>query len=351
MSILNKTKEEDIVKYNEFVRQKECASPYQDLNWGIVKDNSNIEAVYLEKNEKITAAMTVLVKTSISGFTTIYAPRGPVSDIYDMSVTKEMMKDIDALAKKYNAFSFIMDPEVVYDETLAALYKSKGFKIKGKKATRDQIIQPRYNMILDIEGKSEEDIFSGFSEKTRYNIRLAKKKGVTVRYSREQEDLDKLYDLLTITGKRDKIFVRPKEYFERILRAYPEDRSRIYISEFEGNTVSAALALNYGGKLYYLYGASSNENRNVMPNYIMQQEMIKWAIESGCCKYDFGGVFELNKNNGLYKFKEGFCRTCGVTEYIGEITKVYNKPKYFIFNTLKPMYVKVIKFFSKRRNK
>ena len=80
-----------------------------------------------------------------------------------------------------------------------------------------------------------------------------------------------------------------------------------------------------------------------MPNYLMQWEMIKWGIERGCELYDFGGVFELNKENGLYKFKEGFCHVDGVTEFIGELRYVYNKPMYWLYENAVPALRKIQK--------
>ena len=132
-----------------------------------------------------------------------------------------------------------------------------------------------------------------------------------------------------------------------MLNTFDENQLRIYIAEHEGQALSAAIAINYGKKTFYLYGASSNEKRNLMPNYLMQEEMIKWAIETGCNLYDFGGVFILDKSNGLFKFKEGFCRQEGVTEFIGEIDKVYSKFWYFAFTKLVPIYQKIMKSIKK----
>ena len=227
------------------------------------------------------------------------------------------------------------------------MYVKEGYKVRNRKFGKNELIQPRYNMILNISGKTEEEVFKGYSEKTRYNVRVAKRKGVTVRYSRDVEDLKTFYNLYVVTGIRDKIASRPYDYFERMLNTFDENHMRIYIAEFEGEALSAAIAINYGKKTFYLYGASSNEKRNLMPNYLMQQEMIEWAIETDCDLYDFGGVFILDKSNGLYKFKEGFCRQEGVTEFIGEIDKVYSKFWYFAFTKLVPIYQKVAKSIKK----
>ena len=342
MPILDKLDKKQVEKYNNFVRSREHTSCLQDLNWAYVKSKEwKGEAVFLESNGNITASMSLLIRTLGGGKSIIYAPRGPVCDPYDISTIKELIDEALPIAKKYNAFLLKFDPEVIYDPKLEALYKNAGFKVRNKDKNKHEFIQPIQNMILRIDSKTEEELFKGYSEKTRYNIRLAKKKGVTVRYSRDDEDLRKFFELSKITASRDGIILRDFDYYKRMLDSYDENHLRIYIAEHEGQALSGAIAINYGSKLFYIYGASSNEKRNLMPNYLMQEEMIKWALETGCTEYDFGGIFEESKDNGLYRFKEGFCRQEGVTRFIGEVDYVYNKLYYFAFVTLLPVYRKI----------
>ena len=98
----------------------------------------------------------------------------------------------------------------------------------------------------------------------------------------------------------------------------------------EGQPIAGTLAIHYGDKVWYLYGASSNEHRNLMPNYLLQWTMIQWAIETGCRIYDFrgvsGDVSEDNPLYGLYRFKKGFGGE--FTEFVGEMDLVLNKPAY-----------------------
>ena len=347
MAILNKSDALEVKKYKEFVDNFETASLDQSMSWSEVKKGWKSEYVYLEEDGKMVMAMSLLIRKFVAGKNMIYAPRGPVGDVYDIDKVKKLIKDIDVLAKRYNAFIFRFDPESEYTEELEKIYTDNGFNVRNRKYGKSELIQPRYNMILHIGGKTEEEIFKGYSEKTRYNVRLGARKGVKVRYSRDIEDLKIFHRLYEITGIRDKIASRPYEYFERMLNAFDENQLRIYIAEFENEPLSAAIAINYGRKVFYLYGASSNEKRNLMPNYIMQQEMIKWAVETGANLYDFGGVFILNKSNGLFKFKEGFCRQEGVTEFIGEIDKVYSKFWYFCFTKLVPIYQKITRGIKK----
>jgi len=339
LPILDKNNKIQVEKYNKFLKDNN-ASAMQDLRWGIVKSNWIQEAVYLEENENIIAAMTILLnKVPVFNSYMMYASRGPVCDMSNIELVKRLVKEADVVAKKYNAFVLKFDPEIKYDEKIKQIYLKNGFKIFDG----HNVIQPRYNMILNLENKTEEELLKQFGEKTRYNIKVATKKNINVRYSRNEEDLKIFYDLYKTTTIRDEIGCRPYEYFERMLEAYNEDELRIYIAEHEGDSLSSAIALNYGGKMFYIYGASSNEKRNLMPNYLMQWEMIKWGLENKCNNYDFGGVFEFTNENGLFKFKSGFCKQEGVTEYIGEIDKVYNSIIYFGYTNVVPGIQKIKK--------
>lgn len=348
MPILNKEDSNEVKKYTDFLRSRDHVSALQDLNWAHVKRDDWIgEAVYLEKNGNITASMSLLIRKLVKGTSMIYAPRGPVCDPYDIKTIKALINEITPLAKKYNAFCVKFDPEVLYDSKLESLYKGAGFKVHNKDKEKHSLIQPIENMILNLSGRTEEEIFKGYNEKTRYNIRVAEKKGVVIHFSRDEEDLRKFYELSEITAKRDNISLRSFEYYKRMLEAFDENHLRIYVAEFEGQALSAAIALNYGKKLFYIYGASSNEKRNLMPNYLMQQKMIEWGIETNCDCYDFGGVYVISKENGLFRFKEGFCKQEGVSKFIGEIDFVYDKFKYFGYVKLLPLYRKVLFTISK----
>lgn len=334
MPILNKEDKKEVLRYEEFLK-KNKASAMQDIKWSKVKNNWINEIIYLEKNGEIVASMSILLNkvTKLNTYM-MYASRGPVCDFYNIDLVNKLVKEVDLLRKKYPAFILKMDPEVLRNEELVKLYKSNGYKVIENK---NKVIQPKHNMVLNIQNKTEEELLKGFAEKTRYNIRVATKKGIKIKYSRSKEDLKIFYNIYKITTIRDKIGCRPYEYFERMLDAFDENELRVYIAYHEETPLAAAIALNYGSKMFYIYGASSNEKRNLMPTYLLQFEMIKWGIEEKCRTYDFGGVFEFTNSNGLYKFKSGFCKQEGVTEYIGEIDKVYNPFISFIYNDIFPI--------------
>lgn len=338
MPILDKNDIEQVKRYNEFVDNSEYGRLTQAFEWGKVKSNWNQEIVYIEENGKIVASMMILIANIPVGKSTfMYAPRGPVCDPTDVETVKKLVKECDSIVKKYNACLLKFDPPVKYSEELENLYKENGFKTSGKNPDHDRVIQPSFDAILNIKDTNEEDLIKTFAEKTRYNIRLSKRKGVEVYFSRSEEDLKVFYELYKITCERDKIGCRDYEYFKKMLEAYDENHLRIYIAKHEDDKLSAAIAINYGPEMFYLYGASSNVKRNLMPNYLMQWEMIKWGLEKKCSIYNFGGIIHLDKNNGLYKFKTGFCREDGIFKYLGEIDYVYNKRIYFIYTKCLPV--------------
>lgn len=333
MSVLDFKNNEEVKEYEEFLNNYGSVSFMQDLRWGLVKDNWKREAVYLRKNGKICAAMMLLIeKVPHTKYSFIYSPRGPVCDVTDIELVNELINEVTPIAKKYNAYVLTFDPKLIYSKEIEELYKKNHYKVFGHKANQDGLIQPRYEGKIFLKGKTEDEIKMGFASKTRYNIKLASKHGVEVSYSNSKEYLDIFYNLYKITAARDKIGYRSYEYFEKMLKLYDENSLRIYITKHENDYLSAAICISFGKEVYYMYGASSNEKRNLMPNYLMQMEMIKWAMEKNEEIYNIAGIIHNNSNDGLFKFKYGFCRETGYQEYIGEISKVY---KHFVFILIK----------------
>lgn len=346
MPVLDKANDLEVKKYNDFIRNSEFANVLQDKNWSLVKKEWFNEQIYIERDGKIVAAMSLLIRRFLKTYSMVYVPRGPVCSVYDTDLVTDLIKEAERVCKKYNAFMLRFDPEVEYDKNLEDIYNKLGYKVRNFKYDTKEFIQPIYNMILNIGDYDQDELMARFSSKTRYNIRLAGRRGVKISYHNSDEALNIFYDIYKTTVKRNDIGQRSLEYFKDMRDAYGE-KLRIYIGEHEGDYLCGAITINYGKKVWYVYGASSNNKRNLMPNYIMQWEMIKWGLETGAQEYDFGGVFNLNNEDGLYRFKEGFCREDGVTTYIGEIDKVYKPIVYYGFTKLVPLAQNLIKKLSR----
>ena len=192
-----------------------------------------------------------------------------------------------------------------------------GYSIKDDAKNFREEIQPRYVFRLDTKNKTEDEIFNGFHQKTRYNVRLATKKGVTIKEG-TREDLKTFHEIMATTGIRDDFITRPLSYFEKMYDCLGRDHMKLLMAYYEDKPISGVIPIMYGNKTWYLYGASSNEHRNLMPNYLLQWEMIKIAIQRKSDIYDLRGVPGIaDDSNGLYRFKKGF--GADFTEFIGEI--------------------------------
>jgi len=320
-------------EYQEFLEKHEKGNYAQGLEWAKIKNDWQNEVIILrDENGKIKASLSLLIrKLPYINSCLMYAPRGPVCDIDDEKSFKELISRADELAKKYKAFMLKMDPDILAsNEEFKKMAKNCGFKVEDKIKDVNTLLQPRYVFRLDLKGKTEEEVFANFHSKTRYNIRLAGKKGVTLREG-TREDLQQFQDILETTGERDGFFIRKKEYFEKIYDSFDKEHLKLVFADYEGKPIACVLNIFYGNKEWYLYGGSLNEHRNLMSTYLLQWEMIKEAIKRGMDCYDFRGVCatsETEYNEGLYRFKKGF--NADFVEFM-DMHKVYNKTIYFLF--------------------
>lgn len=335
MEFLDFTNQQACDAFESFVKNHRAGSFMQSLRWCDVKYTWGHEAILTRNAQgEIVGAMLVLIK-KVAPLNTalLYAPRGPVCDLHDRDVLSDLLAGVRELAKKYHAYLFRMDPYVTADDD-AFIAMARGMGLRFIPGMGDfTTIQTRNNYMLDIENKTPDEVFEGFHSKWRYNIRLAQRKGVECRVC-GPDKIDDFYPIMLVTGKRDGFIVRPKEYFVRMLEALGE-HCRLFICYYEDKPVSGAITTQYAGKTCYVYGASDNEYRNMMPNHIMQWTMIQWAIENGNFLYDFQGIphyqDENHPNYGVYRFKKGF--NGQVVEFAGEFDLVFSASMEKLVNT------------------
>ncbi len=298
-------------EYESFVANSPYGSFYQSVKWVNVKNNWDHEIIVSrDNNNKIIGGLLILIQ-KIPGFKTsfLYSPRGPVCDLHNKEILADLMSEIKVLAKQRNAHLFKMDPNIlISDEDFINTVKKLGFShFTG--GNNFETIQSRFNYRLYINNRSADELFANFHSKTRYNIRVAQKHNVEIKIC-GKEYLDDFIKIMKTTGQRDGFNVRPKSYFARMLDSLG-DNVRLYMAFYENKPIAGAITTNYAGQTCYVYGASDNNHRNVMPNYLIQWEMIKWAVETDCYVYDFQGVSgdisdKSNHLYGLYRFKKGF---------------------------------------------
>ena len=291
----------------------------QSALWAKVKENWQAE--YLVSNDeygKLRGTMLVLVKHLPFGKVFLYAPRGPICDINDTAAVSDLLSQAVCLASKYQAFMLKIDPMIAADDKKSIdKLQAFGFTYHSERVGYDNI-QCRENYILDLRGKSEYEVFNSFKSKWRYNIRLSSRRGVKCLICCEDK-LDDFMSLMKQTAKRDGFEYRERSYFERILRVF-DDKAVLCICYLDDKPLSGALCIEYAGVMSYVYGCSSSEHRNCMPNHLMQWTLIQKAIQDDCHTYDFCGIpywyDEKHSNYGVYRFKQGF--NGQVVTYAGE---------------------------------
>lgn len=322
MEILNKNQ---YAEYEDFAKNYPLGVITQSIKWHQVKSNWENEVVVVRENGKIIAGISILIRSVPIFGSMMYAPRGPLMDFQSPEIFAKLKKGIDILARKHRAYLLKIDPELLDNQSEAFKKEMKdlGFThFAGE--TGFEHIQTRFNYRVYLENRTEEQLLMDFHSKTRYNIRLAGRRGVTVK-STGKDGLDDFMELMRITGERDGFTVRSKSYFENMLDALGED-IRLYIAYYEGIAIAGGIASSYGGRTSYIYGASHNDHRNVMAPHLIQWEMIKWAVETNSTVYDMMGVSgdtdpEDNPLYGLYRFKDGF--TGQLDELVGDFDYEY----------------------------
>ena len=330
--------ENNLEQYEKFIKEHPKGLFQHSSKWANVKSQWKWEAVMLKDDDgNIKGSASVLIRfIPVIKNSLFYVCRGFVADENDFDTFEKLFNALLDLAKKYKAYCIKIDPEITVENKA---YKQhlidKGFVELNPGCMNFENVQPRFVYCFDYNNLSEEELMLTFKPDYRNRIRKAPKKGVEVKIM-GTEALDDFVRIMQETGERDGFSTRPKWYFEKILNCMGED-ARLYMAYYEGKAIAGTIAIKWGKNVVkYQYGASSNEHRNVYPNYALQWAMIQWGLESGCQVYDFGGISgdcqnPDNPHYGLWRFKHGFGGY--MKEFIGEFDYVINKPVYKLYNT------------------
>lgn len=313
--------------WDEFVAAHPQGHILQTAGWGELKAafGWKAERVALLEDGAPRAGALVLYRPLPAGLgSLVYVPRGPVMD-WERPGAAELLDVLCGRARARRAVVLILEPDLpdhsLWRERLTAL---------GLRPSPLGSIQPRQTIVVDI-GRSEEEILAGMKPKTRYNIRLAERKGVTV-WEGTEADLPAFHQLMAQTAARDRFGIHSPAYYEQAYRLFVlQGRARLLMAGVEGEPVAALMAFALGKRAWYFYGASGDTHREKMPTYRLQWEAIRWARSQGCTEYDLWGVPDEDEERleaeftrhqdglwGVYRFKRGFggqlVRTVGAWE-------------------------------------
>ena len=245
-----------------------------------------------------------------------YAPRGPICSTAEQF--RQAILAAQAYCKEHDGYLLRIDPPILVDEDLFR-QEAKRLKFRFNPKNDYSTYQPKCVYQTELAGLTEDELLCSFHPKTRYNIRLAQRRGVTIRKG-GLSDIPVFYRMMEETGKRDGFQCRNAEFYIDFLCGMG-DNAQMFLAEKDGQVLGGAIAVFLGKKAWYSYGCSFSTDRENMPNYLLQWEMMRHALNYGCKIYDFRGVEgkpEIdNPHYGLHRFKQGF--SARFVEYLGEM--------------------------------
>lgn len=265
--------------------------------------------------EPLAAAQVLKRRIPRLPYSILYVPKGPMLDYGDSDLRQRVFANLEKLARREKALMVKIDPEVVrcwgadqerVSPTGARVVEE--LQQRGWLYSSEQIQFPN-TVVLDLT-RSEEDLLASMKSKTRYNIRLAERKDVVVREGSEA-DFAQIAAMYQETAARDGFAIRPVDYYLDAWRSfYAAGMAMPLLAEYEGQPIAAVVLIRFGDRATYMYGASTNHERQRMPNYLLQWESIRWAKNQGCTLYDFWGApttfVEDDPLWGVWRFKDGF---------------------------------------------
>ena len=309
--------------------------------WKVESETSRLSTFHSPQAAALILKRTLRLGGMSARLSVLYAPKGPLLDWTDQTLRSRVMTDLQAFARKDGAIFMKADPDVILGTGIPAgadeLSDPTGqsilteLKQRGWRYSSDQI-QFKNTVLIDLTS-SEEEVLAHMKQKTRYNIRLAEKKGVRLRIG-TPDDFEMLYRMYAETSVRDGFVIRDEGYYKTVWETFTSNAQTPIadlklphavplIAEVSGEPVAAIFVFYFARRAYYVYGMSRDVHREKMPSYLLQWEAIKRAKARGCTIYDLWGapdVFdESNSMWGVYRFKEGLggkvVRTLGAWDF------------------------------------
>jgi lipid II:glycine glycyltransferase (peptidoglycan interpeptide bridge formation enzyme) len=273
----------------------------------------------------------------------MYCTKGPWLPWNDERVVRTFFEGVRAIAGRWGAHTIKIEPEVLEEQKdVKGILGEIGFR----KARYD--LNMKTTLVVDLS-LPEEELLARMKAKTRYNVRLAARKGVEVVEPDDfEEGWETFYEWMKATSERKEDYVlrRPRDYLYGAMRdMYDADRGRLFFAEHEGTPLAGMYVFTFGEKYWYMYGASSDKKRNLKPNYLLQWEVMRWAKQRSLTHYDMVGVpklEDLDETNSLwsvYKFKEGFGG--GIVDSLGCFDLPIKRARAAAWYRLEPVYYRL----------
>ena len=327
---------EEDAEWDAFVAAHPHGSILQTTAWAALKNKFNWKSqrVWMRQNGQLVAGGQILFRAKALGLIKIgYMPHGPLVNWQDDEQVAVLLNQIDQAAYQHRAGMLKMEPFLWQADMPADAWRA--LCEKHEMTANTDTIQPPNTIVIDLQPELDE-IMKAMKSKTRYNIRLSGRKDVVVRQG-SSADIHIFNKLMQVTGERDRFGIHDPLYYKTAFDLFaPHGHIALFIAEFEKRPLAAIMVSSFGNKANYLYGASSNEERQRMPTYALQWQAIQWAKAQGCTSYDLWGIPDAAEDEleaqfterqdglwGVYRAKRGYGGQ--VQRTVGAADRIYNE--------------------------
>ncbi len=308
--------------------------PVQTWEWGNFQESQG-HTVYrlgVFNQKKLVDAYTLsfhkIPKTNFSIGTIL---RGPKID-------KDMLANVKKIAEKENAIFVKYEPDIIekiYNDRYEVIKNSAVIVNYPHLVSSPKVAFYPHSHIINLQ-KTEEELLSAMSQKTRYNIKIANRHGVEISHSQNDADFEIYIKLLFDTTKRQGFYLHSQQYHRDLWRILkPSGIPQIFLAKYQGQVLAAFMIFVFNDRLFYPYGSSLDLHREVMAPTLLMWEVIKYGQSLGLKSFDMWGSLgpdarQGDQGFGFHRFKQGFGGN--LVKFVGTYDYVINPHLYKIYN-------------------
>lgn len=343
---MREIKADESREWDDFVAAADNGHLFQSWGWGEFKRRYGWLPVRLAyvRDGQIAGAAQVLLR-SVAGFSLAYVPRGPVVPGDQPDMYRNLLRAIHQVSRRRHSIFLKIQPNEPCNAEMDRFLRELGF------LRSPHMVDARATMFVDLRGGSDA-VFARLPKQTRYNIRLAERRGVTVRHAQNDSDLERFHELMSETGERAQFRVRSLGYYRDMLDHFRQlGQAELLLAEIDGQVIAGMMRFAFGPEGMCLFGGSTRDYSREKPNYLLQWKAMQWCMERGCTRYDLWGIPEeaveeeagvgavlkaTEKRSGLwgvYEFKRHFGNW--TVRYIGAYDYPYLRPLYLFWTNFR----------------
>ncbi len=321
--MIREATEKDRIKIN-----KVATHPLQSWEWGEFRKSTGVGVSrYLEIKDRKIKNVFQVTWHKLPGLNKFigYCPKS-------VTPSKDVVVFLSKKAKSREAIMIKFEPNET-DKEMEKVFSWGNF-VPGKP------LFTKYSFVLDIS-KTEESLLAGMHQKTRYNLRLAEKKGVEIKEDNSLEAFEKYWELMEETTKRQGFYSHTKSYHQKMFNLMTKSGiGHLFTASYLGETLTTWMIFVLNKTIYYPYGASSSKHREVMANNLMMWEVINFGKKMGCTRLDMWGSMGPDPDPtdpwyGFHKFKQGY--GADLMEFLGTYDLIVDKTGYYLYVTAEKM--------------